>query len=74
MKRCAAALFAGLLLLAAPLLAAALTRRPPHQFPRHHSMAGRDRANFHHSGTRGRVGLGANPHRPEGPGNVSFSR
>ena len=30
-----------------------------------------DRAHFDRSGTRGREGLGANPMRPEGPGNVS---
>ena len=30
-----------------------------------------DRARFDRSGTRGRQGLGANPVRPEGPGNVS---
>jgi hypothetical protein len=29
-----------------------------------------DRANFDHSGTRGREGLGASPFHPEGPGNV----
>ncbi len=30
-----------------------------------------DRYRFDHSGTRGRRGLGADPERPEGPGNVS---
>ena len=30
-----------------------------------------DRWRFHRSGTRGRMGLGADPARPEGPGNVS---
>ncbi len=30
-----------------------------------------DRLGFDRSGTRGRLGLGANPARPEGPGNVS---
>lgn len=30
-----------------------------------------DRARFDRSGTRGRMGLGANPAHPEGPGNVS---
>jgi hypothetical protein len=29
-----------------------------------------DRWRFHHSGTRGRIGLGADPVHPEGPGNV----
>ena len=27
------------------------------------------RPRFHHSGTRGRLGRGANPRHPEGPGN-----
>jgi hypothetical protein len=30
-----------------------------------------DRYRFHRSGTRGRMGLGADPNHPEGPGNVS---
>ena len=30
-----------------------------------------DRHRFHRSGTRGRMGLGADPIHPEGPGNVS---
>jgi len=30
-----------------------------------------DRFRFDHAGTRGRLGLGASPLRPEGPGNVS---
>jgi len=30
-----------------------------------------DRHRFHRSGTRGRMGLGADPMHPEGPGNVS---
>ncbi|HEY8095945.1 MAG TPA: hypothetical protein VIE65_07575 [Methylobacter sp.] len=30
-----------------------------------------DRHKFHHSGTRGRWGLGADPAHPEGPGNPS---
>ncbi len=30
-----------------------------------------DRANFDHSGTRGREGLGESPFHPEGPGNVA---
>ncbi len=59
-------------LMAEPFAAMAATRRPAHQFPRHHSMAGRDRTNYHHSGTRGRMGLGANPRSPEGPGNATF--
>ncbi|WP_020176700.1 hypothetical protein [Methyloferula stellata] len=30
-----------------------------------------DRADFDRSGTRGRLGLGASPYHPEGPGNPS---
>ena len=30
-----------------------------------------DRHRFHRSGTRGRMGLGADPRHPEGPSNVS---
>ncbi len=30
-----------------------------------------DRADFDRSGTRGRMGLGASPYHPEGPGNAS---
>ena len=30
-----------------------------------------DRHRFHRSGTRGRMGFGADPMHPEGPGNVS---
>jgi hypothetical protein len=30
-----------------------------------------DRADFDRSGTRGRMGLGASPYHPEGPGNVT---
>jgi hypothetical protein len=30
-----------------------------------------DRLRFHRSGTRGRMGLGADPAHPDGPGNVS---
>ncbi len=30
-----------------------------------------DRARFDRSGTRGRLGLGASPSHPEGPGNVA---
>jgi hypothetical protein len=62
------------LLLLAETCAEAAQRRPAHQFPRTHSTAARDRAAFHNSGTRGRMGLGASPHRPEGPGNATISR
>jgi hypothetical protein len=71
MDRIWATIFVAALLLE-PMAALAATRRPAHQFPRHHSMAGRDRAHYNHSGTRGRMGLGANPRSPEGPGNVTF--
>ncbi|MGH6813456.1 MAG: hypothetical protein ACREDM_14330 [Methylocella sp.] len=35
------------------------------------ALSRRDRARFHRSGTRGRLGLGASPLHPEGPGNVT---
>lgn len=38
------------------------------------SAAGEDRARYDWSGTRGRMGLGANPMHPEGPGNFSNPR
>lgn len=38
------------------------------------SVAGWDRYRYDYSGTRGRMGLGANPMRPEGPGNFTFGR
>ncbi len=31
-----------------------------------------DRADFDRSGTRGRMGLGASPYHPEGPGNPNY--
>jgi hypothetical protein len=31
-----------------------------------------DRAEFDRSGTRGRMGLGASPYHPEGPGNANY--
>lgn len=37
---------------------------------RHATMSQQDRASYRQSGTRGRMGLGANPRNPEGPGNV----
>jgi hypothetical protein len=42
-------------------------------FYEHHSIAPsrRDRFRFDRSGTRGRMGLGADTAHPEGPGNVS---
>jgi hypothetical protein len=33
-----------------------------------------DQENYDESGTRGRMGLGANPSHPEGPGNFSTPR
>ncbi|WP_026605746.1 hypothetical protein [Methylocapsa acidiphila] len=38
------------------------------------SAAEQDRANYDWSGTRGRMGLGASPMHPEGPGNFSTPR
>lgn len=35
-----------------------------------HSRADCDRRDYDYSGTRGRMGLGANPAHPEGPGNA----
>jgi hypothetical protein len=35
------------------------------------ALSRQDRADFDRSGTRGRMGLGASPYHPEGPGNVS---
>ena len=35
-----------------------------------YSLQSQDRAAYHCSGTRGRMGLGASPLHPEGPGNV----
>ncbi len=35
-----------------------------------HSLSGCDRRDYDYSGTRGRMGLGADPAHPEGPGNA----
>ncbi len=35
------------------------------------ALSRQDRADYDRSGTRGRMGLGASPYHPEGPGNVS---
>ena len=35
-----------------------------------HSLSGCDRRDYDDSGTRGRMGLGADPAHPEGPGNM----
>jgi len=43
---------------------------PPHMRPCF-SLDDCDRKAFDESGTRGRMGLGADPAHPEGPGNVS---
>ncbi len=39
-----------------------------------YSLQSQDRAAYDCSGTRGRMGLGASPFHPEGPGNTTFSR
>lgn len=39
-----------------------------------YSAQSQDRAAYDCSGTRGRMGLGASPMHPEGPGNVTFSK
>jgi hypothetical protein len=39
-----------------------------------YSLQSQDRAAYDCSGTRGRIGLGASPFHPEGPGNTTFSR
>ncbi len=39
-----------------------------------YSVQSQDRAAYDCSGTRGRIGLGASPFHPEGPGNTTFSR
>jgi hypothetical protein len=39
-----------------------------------YSLQSQDRAAYDCSGTRGRMGLGASPFHPEGPGNPTFSR
>ncbi|WP_395698608.1 hypothetical protein [Methylocella sp.] len=40
--------------------------------PNGYSAQAQDRARYDCSGTRGRMGLGASPFNPEGPGNPSF--
>lgn len=40
------------------------------RLPPCHSRAGCDRRDHDYSGTRGRMGLGADPAHPEGPGNA----
>ena len=61
--------------LAAALLVTPVAANAHHhaRHQRHHlkNPSAQDRARFDHSGTRGRMGLGANPRRPEGPGNFS---
>jgi hypothetical protein len=39
-----------------------------------YSLPSQDRAAYDCSGTRGRIGLGASPFHPEGPGNTTFGR
>lgn len=48
---------------------------PPRQWlDEGRSVAGWDRYRYDYSGTRGRMGLGADPMHPEGPGNSTFGR
>lgn len=44
---------------------------PPSWLAEGRSVAEWDRLRYDYSGTRGRMGLGASPFRPEGPGNFS---
>ncbi|MGO9674797.1 MAG: hypothetical protein ACLPSF_11635 [Methylocella sp.] len=69
--------------LAAPVAAFAQTQRYPAPAPGYdpydpcesgYSVQSQDRAAYNCSGTRGRIGLGASPFHPEGPGNVSITR
>lgn len=52
---------------AEPFLAPPPTRTA---LPPCHSRADCDRRAYDYSGTRGRMGLGADPRHPEGPGNA----
>ncbi len=69
--------------LAAPGVASAQRYAPPpppdyysdpDPCPTGYSLQQQDRAAFDCSGTRGRMGLGASPMHPEGPGNFSSPR
>lgn len=44
---------------------------PPSWLAQGRSVADWDRFRYDYSGTRGRMGLGASPFHPEGPGNFS---
>ena len=44
---------------------------PPSWLAEGRSAADWDRYRYDYSGTRGRMGLGASPYHPEGPGNFS---
>lgn len=44
---------------------------PPSWLAEGRSVQEWDRYRYDYSGTRGRLGLGADPHYPEGPGNFS---
>ncbi|VFU09544.1 hypothetical protein [Methylocella tundrae] len=66
--------------LAAPFPSLAQTNAPPPPQPNDaprddcqpgYSAQSQDRAAYDCSGTRGRMGLGADPAHPEGPGNFS---
>jgi hypothetical protein len=69
--------------LAAPSAVFAQGQRYPAPTPVHdsdyscapdYSLQSQDRAAYDCSGTRGRIGLGASPFHPEGPGNVTSVR
>jgi hypothetical protein len=69
--------------LAAPSAAFAQTHSYPAPAPGYYpydpcepgySAQSQDRAAYDCSGTRGRIGLGASPFHPEGPGNVTITR
>ncbi len=47
-----------------------VSKGAPTALPPCHSRADCDRRDYGYSGTRGRMGLGANPAHPEGPGNA----
>jgi hypothetical protein len=72
--RAICALLLAAALLFEPYAALAKHKTRHHSYGRHYSTPQQDRARYDYSGTRGRMGLGANPRRPEGPGNFSSPR
>jgi hypothetical protein len=73
--------FAGSVVIASAGMAAAQQAypAPAHQYYGLYQSQGaetavsrQDRADFDRSGTRGRMGLGASPYHPEGPGNPNY--